>query len=284
MTKRLFLFAGYDADGIIDSSLVLYVRALSKLGDVVLCMDSNCSKTEITKLKHLVLYVVAKRHGEYDFGSYKRAYMWAHENAKLSDYDFVYMVNDSVYGPLFPLKKYLEKMESENTDAFGMVKNTKAAHPHIQSWFIGMRPSVFMSDWFDSFMSGIKKLESKGAITHEYEHGFTKNVVAHGGTWMCMYSAHNRDIYNKVKHYYRAKMPFMKKVAFTRHNGSLGPQISYVLKHTPAQMGNAILSNARRVYGTEYVNHALNQSRITAFINGLKYGIYKVKAHYVKKS
>lgn len=284
MTKRLFLFAGYDADGIIDSSLVLYVRALSKLGDVVLCMDSNCSKTEITKLKHLVLYVVAKRHGEYDFGSYKRAYMWAHENTKLSDYDFVYMVNDSVYGPLFPLKKYLEKMESKNTDAFGMVKNTKTAHPHIQSWFIGMRPSVFMSDWFDSFMSGIKKLESKGAITHEYEHGFTKNVVAHGGTWMCMYSAHNRDVYNKVKHYYRAKMPFMKKVAFTRHNGSLGPQISYVLKHTPAQMGNAILSNARRVYGTEYVNHALNQSHITAFINGLKYGIYKVKAHYVKKS
>ena len=33
--NRLFLFAGYDKDGIIDDSLILYVRALSKFGDDV---------------------------------------------------------------------------------------------------------------------------------------------------------------------------------------------------------------------------------------------------------
>ena len=284
MTKRLFLFAGYDKDGIIDDSLVLYVRALSKLGDVVLCMDSTCKKSEMLKIKHLVLHADGVRHGEYDFGSYKRAFIWARDNLDLSKYNFAYLVNDSVYGPLFPLKKYLGKMESSNTDAFGMVKNTKKSHPHIQSWFIGMRPSVFLSDWFDEFISGIKKLESKGAITKLYEHGFTKKVAEHGGTWMCLYSAHNRDIYNRIKHYYRGKMPFMKKVAFTRHNGCLGPQISYVLQHATAITRRAILTNANRVYGTEYVNKTLTQSHITAFMKGLKYAIYKTKAHYVKKS
>lgn len=284
MTKRLFLFAGYDKNGIIDDSLILYVRALSKLGNVVLCMDSICKKSETHKLKQYVLHIMDKRHTEYDFGSYKRAYTWSQQNLTLSDYDFVYMVNDSVYGPLFPLKSYLKKMETSGTDAFGLVKNTKKSHPHIQSWFIGMRPSVFLSDWFNEFILAVKKLESKGAITKQYEHGFTKNVVAHDGTWMCLYSAHNRDVYNKIRRYYRAKMPFMKKVAFTRHNGSLGPQISYVLRHIPTTTRNAILSNARRVYGTEYVDKTLNQNRITAFINGLKYIIYKTKAHYVKKS
>lgn len=275
-TKRLFLFAGYDADGIIDNSLVLYVSALSKLGDVVLAMDSNCNKTQTAKLKPYVLHTDVKRHGEYDFGSYKRAYTWAHDNIDLSKYDFVYLVNDSVYGPLFPLKPYLEKMEASNTDAFGMVKNTKAAHPHIQSWFIGMRKSVFMAKWFDEFISSVTKLNSKGAITRTYEHGFTKNVVSHGGTWMCTYSAHNRDIYNKIKHYYRIKMPFMKKVAFTRHNGTLGPQISYVLHGTSATMRNAIIKNAERVYGADYVNNTLAQNRLTAFMRGLKYGIKKL--------
>ena len=283
-TKRLFLFAGYDVDGTIDDSLVIYVRALSKLGDVVLCMDSNCSRADVLKLKPLVLHAIAKRHGEYDFGSYKRAYIWARDNLKLSGYDFVYLVNDSVYGPLFPLKKYLVKMESANTDAFGLVENTKKSHPHIQSWFIGMRPAVFMSKWFDTFLSSVKKLESKGEITHIYEHGFTEHVVEHGGTWSCLYSTYNRDIYNKIKHYYRKKVPFMKKVAFTRHNGSLGPQISYVLRKTPATTSRAILSNARRVYGTEYVNKMLAQNHVAAFISGLKYAIYKTKAHYVKKS
>lgn len=275
MKKRLFLFAGYDAGGIIDDSLVIYVRALSKLGDVVLCMDSTCNKSQIQKLKPYVLHADAKRHGEYDFGSYKRAYLWAREHIELSKYDFVYMVNDSVYGPLFPLKSYLQKMESSDTDAFGMVKNMKADHPHIQSWFIGMRPSIFMSDWFDTFLSGVKKLESKGAITHTYEHGFTKNVVAHNGTWMCIYSAHNRDIYNKIKHYYSQKMPFMKKIAFTRHNGQLGPQIAYVLKRIPATTHKAIIDNAKRVYGANYVTKTLSQWRITAFLRGIKYGIKK---------
>ena len=284
MTKRLFLFAGYDAGGIIDDSLVLYVRALSKLGDVVLCMDSTCKKSELFKLKHLVLHADALRHGEYDFGSYKRAYTWARENLDLSTYDFAYLVNDSVYGPLFPLKKYIVKMESSNTNAFGLVKNTKATHPHIQSWFIGMRPSVFLSKWFDDFICNVKKLDSKGAITHTYEHGFTQNVISHGGTWMCLYSAHNRDVYNRIKHYYRHKMPFMKKVAFTRHNGRLGPQISYILRHTSASTRKAILVNAHRVYGKEYVDKTLNQGHISAFVNGLKYAVYKIKAHYVKKS
>ncbi|MBO7066939.1 MAG: hypothetical protein J6W40_04950 [Alphaproteobacteria bacterium] len=278
MAKRLFLFAGYDKGGIIDDSLILYVRALSKLGDVVLCMDSDCKKSETQKIKPVVLSVMARRHGEYDFGSYKRAYIWAREHLDLSKYDFVYMVNDSVYGPLFPLKKYLEDMESSKTDAFGLVKNTKKSHPHIQSWFIGMRGSVFMSEWFDTFMSGITKLASKGDVTKVYEHGFTKNVVAHGGTWMCLYSAHNRDVYNKIKHYYRVKMPFMKKAAIIRHNGRLGPQISYVLKRTPTQMRVAIVKNAERTYGEKYVKETLSMWRITAFIRGAKYAIKKILA------
>ena len=276
MVKRLFLFAGYDTNGIIDNSLILYVRALSKLGDVVLCMDSTCPAIQTKKLKPYVLHAAAKRHGEYDFGSYKRAYIWAREHLNLSDYDFVYMVNDSVYGPLFPLKPYLEKMEMAETDAFGLVKNTKRDHPHIQSWFIGMRKSIFMSKWFDEFISGVRKLESKGAITYEYEHGFSKKVIAHGGAWSCLYTAHNRDIYNKIKHYYSIKMPFIKKVAFTRHNGTLGPQISYVLRHTPTTMRNAIIKNAQRVYGTEYVNRTLSQSHIAAILHGIKYGIKKL--------
>lgn len=276
MKKRLFLFAGFDANGIIDDSLILYVHALSKLGDVVLCMDSNCKKSEIAKLKSLVLHADGTRHGEYDFGSYKRAYIWARDNLNLSDYDFLYMVNDSVYGPLFPLKKYLEQMESANTDAFGLVKNAKSTHPHIQSWFIGMRKTVFMSDWFDKFMLGITQLDSKGAVTKIYEHGFTKNLVAHNSTWMCLYDAHNRDIYNRIKKYYRIKMPFIKKAAFIRHNGRLGNQIAYVLKRIPTPTRNAIVKNARRVYGEQYVNNMLSMGRIAAFIRGLKYATKKI--------
>ena len=55
MTKRLFIFAGYDANGIIDDALIHYVRALSRHGDIVLCMDSDCKKSELDKIKPFVL-------------------------------------------------------------------------------------------------------------------------------------------------------------------------------------------------------------------------------------
>ena len=130
MNKRLFLFAGFNAQHIIDDALVYYVRALSKCGDVVLCMDSDCSDAELQKLAPYVLHATAQRHGEYDFGSYKRAYMYATDTGILDKYDFVYMVNDSVYGPLMDIKPSLIKMERTNCDAFGLAYNKMASRTH----------------------------------------------------------------------------------------------------------------------------------------------------------
>jgi len=276
MTRRLFLFAGYSAQGIVDAALVYYVRALSELGDIVLVMDSDCKKSETLKLLPYVKHVDATRHGEYDFGSYKRAYIWARGKLNLGDYDFVYMVNDSVYGPLRPLDGILRNLESDGTDAFGMVCNPKRDHPHIQSWFIGMRPSVFMSDWFDEFIESVTKQESKGLITRMYEHRFSALVTAHGGTWKCAWTVKNRGVYNNIKRLYRRGMPFMKKVAFTRHGGCLGRQISYVLRHIPVPARDAILSAARRTWGDEYINWLLTDNPIKILFRCIRHIIRKI--------
>ena len=82
MAKRLFIFGGYDKDGIVDGTLLYYLQALSELGDIVFNMDNDASDFELSKIKSIpnMLYVNAKRYGEYDFGSYKRGYAWAKEN------------------------------------------------------------------------------------------------------------------------------------------------------------------------------------------------------------
>ena len=53
MTKRLFLFAGYDKDGIVDDTLIYYLSELSKLGDIVFVMDNDASETELNKIKQI---------------------------------------------------------------------------------------------------------------------------------------------------------------------------------------------------------------------------------------
>ena len=275
--KRLFLFAGYDKHGIIDTSLVMYVSALNKLGDVVICMDSDCSDSELKKLNKITLHAAAARHNEYDFGSYKRAYTWARENLTIEKYDFVYMVNDSMYGPLFDLKPYLEKLESKNLDAFGMVKNPHRTSPHIQSWFIGMRKSVFMSDWFNDLLQSVRHQENKCLVTVLYEHGFTKRLIENNLSWDALYSAPRRSIYNRIKYFYKRKMPFIKKLAISRHYGALGRQLLYILNHTDSKTRNIILTCAERVYGAEYISRILTRNPLKIIYRNIRYTIHKLR-------
>lgn len=274
--KRLFLFAGYNANGIVDDALMYYVKSLSKFGDIVLVMDSDCPDSELKKVQKFTVHTSAARHGEYDFGSYKRAYIWAAENLTLSNYDYVYMVNDSVYGPLYDLTTYFSKMESCPCDAFGLVKNPHHDHPHIQSWFVGLRQSVFLTDWYDQFMRRITKQPYKGAITREYEQGLSKIILAHNLTWCCLYSVRNRGVYNKIKKLYRAKMPFMKKVAFNRTHGALGRQILYVLNHITPTARDAIITSARAQYDEKHIDWLLTNNPLKIMARRIHHTIYKL--------
>lgn len=276
MNKRLFLFAGFNAQHIIDDALVYYVRALSKCGDVVLCMDSDCSDAELQKLAPYVLHATAQRHGEYDFGSYKRAYLYAVNTGILDKYDFVYMVNDSVYGPLMDIKPSLIKMERTNCDAFGLAYNKMASRPHIQSWFIGMRKNVFLSPWYDEFMRGISHQNDKGAITYLYEQGFTEMLRTHNAKFMGLYNCPGRSVYNNVAALFRRGMPFMKKVAFNRCNGALGNRILYILNHVSPATRSMILTSAQQQYGDEYIRWLLTRNPIKIAYRHIKHALRKI--------
>lgn len=275
-SKRLFLFAGYNKSGKIDDALVYYLKHLSAFGDIVLAMDSDCPSSELKKVQKHCVYTCAVRHGEYDFGSYKRAFNWATKNLNISDYDLLYLVNDSVYGPLYDMGPYFKQMESGKCDAFGIVKNPHRHHPHIQSWFIGLRKNIFFTTWFDTFMNDITKLESKGAITRKYEHGLSKLISNHGHKWCCLYTVAGRGVYNHIKKLYKSGMPFMKKVAFTRTHGALGRQILYVLNHISPPARDAIYKSATDTHGAAHINWLLTRNPIRVMTRRIHHALHKL--------
>ena len=186
--------AGYSARGAVDESLVYMVQSLSTHGDIILVMDCDVPAPELDKLRTYVLHADAHRHGEYDFGSYKRAYIYARDTAILSKYDYIYMINDSVYGPTRPIGPYFETMESFGVPVFGLVCNPHHERPHIQSWFIGMRRDTVCTDWFDRFITSVRPQRDKGAITYLYEQGFTKLITAQNIAYRCIFSVPGRSI------------------------------------------------------------------------------------------
>ena len=120
MTKRLVIFAGYDKDNMIDDYVIYYIKELKKIADIIYVSDCNMLENELSKISQYCIHIINGRHGEYDFGSYKRGYFYAKEKNILKDYDYLMFINDSVYGPFFDLKEIVEKMENKNYDAWSM--------------------------------------------------------------------------------------------------------------------------------------------------------------------
>lgn len=286
MTKRLFIFAAYDTRNhirgtndaaVVDESTVKYVNALFELGDVAFYMDNDISDAELKKLKPYTVYTGASTHGEYDFGSYKRAYIWARDHLNLSDYDWVYLVNDSMYAPLHEIGPVLKELESRDTDASGMVFNDHHDHPHIQSWFIGLGSDVFLSKQFDKFITSVKRHDKdKGLVTKLYEQGVTRMLIENKWSFSCTYTVTGHAIYNQVKRLFKRGLPCMKKVAFARHGGALGRQVLYILNHIDPSMRAAILSEAYRVYGQETVDRNLTNNPFKIIWRNVKYALYKI--------
>ena len=179
--KRLAIFAGYDKDNIIDDYVLFYLKELNKLADIIYIADCEMPETELNKIKDYTIKAISERHGEYDFGSYKRGYIYAKENNILENYDYLILCNDSVYGPFFNFKEIVENMESKNTDVWGIFRylEDKDFEEHFQSYFISMRKNIFISEWYKNFILNIKKEEKKNNIIKKYEIGmsvlFTKN-------------------------------------------------------------------------------------------------------------
>lgn len=254
--KRIFIFAGYDNQGIIDDSLLYYLNALSKLGDIIFFMDNSLSKFEKAKLCSVpnILYVGAKSHGEYDFGSYKRLYQWANNKNILKKYDWIYLVNDSVYGPFSSLKPVLESMESSGADATSIFKSVKNNQEFLQTWFLGLRKDIALSDWFNKFINDIKKENTKKNIVEKYEFGLNNLLVQNNvKTHSYMFDKKLHMTRNPL-HFFRAGLPFLKKNAVLSPHSHIG-EIKYILKALPKFNSNFVLDNIKRLRGDMYIKH-----------------------------
>ena len=216
MTKRLFLFAGFDKDNIIDNTLIYYINELSRFGDIVFVADNNLPHNEIKKISNIpnVLHAESTKHNEYDFGSYKRAYLWAKNNKILNNYDWFYFVNDSVYGPLYDIKLILEKLEKSGTDLTGMVSSHDDCTPiHAQSWFVGITKKVLKSTFFDKFITNVKKLEKKNRICLKYEVGLSNLILRHGFEMKTIIDTTGDTVYRDPRYALINGVPFIKKNA-----------------------------------------------------------------------
>ena len=269
MTRRLFLFASFLQDGQAGAALRRLVGCLDSLGDVVYYADSDASAQALDSLAPITLYAGASRHGEYDFGSYKRCLRWAEANLDLASYDYLYLVNDSVFGPLRSLEPYLVELEASGRQALCLAYCPDRKHPHMQSWFVGLGPDIFRSAWFKAFLEGVSAEADKQAVCVKYETGLSELIAGKGYDVFYLFRTPRKAVYNSPLALFRKGFPFVKKSSFVRHEGCLGHGLGKIMLSTDA--AGDIVSEAGMLWGVEYVESLLACSRIESAWRYLKY-------------
>lgn len=182
MTRRITVFAHYDKDNIIDDYVINYLKGLKEVSEsLIFVSDGELSDFEKSKLCGLADFVIAEKHGEYDFGSYKRGVLKVKEQ-NLTCEELI-LANDSCYGPLFSLKKVFDEMQECQCDFWGITENKygiKGKERHIQSYFLVFKTQILEDESFVQFFKNVSVEEFKNDVITKYEIGLSKMLFDKG--------------------------------------------------------------------------------------------------------
>ena len=281
--KRAVVFAHYDKDAIIDDYVIYYIENLKKVSDIIIFVSCNdLSETEKNKLN--VNHIIAEEHDEYDFGSYKRGFIYLKENNLLTDIDELIFANDSCYAPLFPFEDMFNKMENEQCDFWGVTKNhigieknnegkyRRVVKPHCQSYFLVYKNKVFESDCFFNFIINVKKENCKNDIIIKYEMGLSEALDKNGFCSASYIKEQNYHFNPSISNYYisikKYKSPFIK-CSIPRGNNDQNILNAYkwesvITKYTKYPIQH-ILKNIERTSVYKNSNSSLARNYITYF-------------------
>lgn len=271
--RRLFLFAAYDAQAEVSETDLYYLKALNPYGDIRFVADNALDASQQAKLAGVVSSLRAERHGEYDFGSYKRAL----EGADLAAYDAVYLLNDSVVGPLNDLGYQLGRLERSGADAFGLAWHPSRHGSHLQSWFIGLTPKVFRSEWFQGFMHSVHHVPDKNAVCELYETGLTRLLLQQGMSIYAPFSLKGKSVYSQPLKLFKQGFPFVKKASFTRHGGNMGARLYQVMDGMDPVLRQAVVADFDRLHGAGAMHHLLSRNPFRMLGRYLNYIFHKIQ-------
>lgn len=187
--NKVVIFAMYSKNGLINDNIILYLKELKKYNDyIILIGDNPIQEKELIKINSLVDYYSFSRHGEYDFGSYKRGYEYLEKNNYLHSISNIVFCNDSVTYVGASLENFFENAFKEpfyglTYHEYGYIKKCFSNKfiwgkvPHIQSYLYTVSKEIFLNKTFKKFMHSIKKEKNKKLIIYKYEEGLSKIIL-----------------------------------------------------------------------------------------------------------
>ena len=223
------VFVTHSPDGRVKAHVVHFISELQRSGiGVVLVIAADKPMKDLApEIDSLVLGLFVRENKGYDFAA------WAHVlqlHPALFAAPILYLVNDSIFGPLNRDKfaALLERIRCENADLIGLTDSDEHEW-HLQSYFLAFKPRALSAVPFHRFFNAISIFAEKDDVIRNYELKLASYLRDHGLKVAVLFDAPYLAIpehrYNKTLFYWKQLIdegsPFVKVGALRRDHEAI---------------------------------------------------------------
>src|ERR1700722_6714990 len=174
--RTLVLCPPFDLQGIVDPYVAYYLKALHGLGATIVFVSGSPTLTpeSVAAIRSFCAGIYTRRTLSLDFGSWHLAWCILRQRGwSLDQFDRFVIANDSVFGPLFPLKEMWSSFH--DADMYGAIENTQMV-PHLQSFFLAWDLNSRTRPFLDNFWNEFQYVVHKGTLIWRYEIGLSRRA------------------------------------------------------------------------------------------------------------
>ncbi len=225
--RKLAILAHFDVHGRIDPYVLGYLDELTRCGfdTAIVSTCAELNPTDVTATSERCRLIATRTNRGIDFGSWK---VGLESIDDWPSYERLLLVNDSVFGPLFPLEPLFSKADAFGVPLVGMTDSDESL-PHLQSYFLQFNlQHTGCAAFVKRYYRRIRLLNSKHNAIAAYEKPLAAAAHRHGLAWRALFSAKDqpgfepRATFNPTHDAWDAiiqKMgfPFLKRELLTRN-------------------------------------------------------------------
>lgn len=174
--RRYAVLAHWDPQGMVDPYVLYLARAIQELGYALILVSDSIH----TATNEAVFVAELQRESPgYDFASWRVAF---ETYPFLFEADEVLLLNDSIFGPIWPLAPVHERMNSLKCDWWGLSESEDPCL-HMQSYYLVFHRAVLESPLFHQFWQTVGNETDRDTVLMKYEIGLSRQL--HNGILRC---------------------------------------------------------------------------------------------------
>lgn len=175
--KNLCVFSSYSLNGFVHDYVLRLLNGIQNdlESDIVFVTTSpEFSGIQRNKVAEYVIESHVRENQAHDFGSYFYGLQQIEDWFK---YENIFLINDSVYGPLYSLCECYERMSTAACDVWGITESHLEAY-HLQSYFLCFKKSSFVA--LKKFIDDYSYPENYWDIVRQGEIGVSQFMLKSG--------------------------------------------------------------------------------------------------------